>query len=287
MKKDKLHKIILGGSIVVLVISLVPLFFSEWFEINIHTVGIRISVLIVSFAAFISSAFFSYLVYSHNRTVSKLNDDMNKRGEMFREIQFASSNYSIIEFTDRMLIYKESERYIDKFLENQNFGFHLVEKEPGETVDSYDKEKYSFYTIRIPFKIVEGKMVSKLKVSQIRFERDQKRYYFYPTEEKLEETSYILYNETTKRNNLILNLVVKKDNDFFNQEVNVFTKIKIIIKVVSLLGVTTKGVMELYFTNPTQTEGDGLHTYKINSSNFTLLERPKIESLDELEFDLF
>ncbi|NLK13119.1 MAG: hypothetical protein GX312_05940 [Candidatus Phytoplasma sp.] len=286
MKKDKLHKIILGGSIVVLVISLVPLFFSEWFEINIHTVGIRISVLIVSFAAFISSAFFSYLVYSHNRTVSKLNDDMNKRGEMFREIQFASSNYSIIEFTDRMLIYKESDRYIKRFLEDKEFGFHLIETDTNEKIEEITLDKYSFYTIRIPFKIVEGKMVSKLKVSQIRFERDLKKYYFRPTNERQEETGYILYNETTKRNNLIMNLIVKKDNDFFDQEVNVFTKIKIIINVVSLLGVTTKGINELYFTNPTQKEGDGLHTYKINSSNFTLLERPKIESLDELEFDL-
>ncbi len=286
MKKDKLLKILLLGSIIVLAISLVPLFISDWFDRNIETVGIRISVLIVSFAAFLASSFFSYLVYTHNKTVSRLSDDMNRRAEMFREIQFASSNYSIIEFTDRMLIYKESDRYIKRFLEDKEFGFHLIEADPDKKTEEITLDKYNFYTIRIPFKIVEGKMVSKLKVSQIRFERDLKRYYFHPTNDRQEETGYILYNETTKRNNLIMNLIVRKDNDFFNQEVNVFTKIKIIIKVVSLLGVTTKGINELYFTNPTQTEGDGLHTYKINSSNFTLLERPKIESLDDLEFDL-
>ena len=47
--------------------------------------------------------------------------------------------------------------------------------------------------------------------------------------------------------------------------------------VVSILGVSIEGTSELYFTNPTQTEGSGLHTYKINASNFVVSGSPYLE----------
>lgn len=277
----KLLKIMLGTVIVVFFLSILSLIIGETLAVHVDVIGIRIAVLIVAFASFISSAFFSYLVYTHNKTVSKINDDTNRRGELFRELQFASSNYSIIEFTDRMLIYKESQRYVNKFLKDHMFGFHMIEK--TEKKQEITEEHYDFYSIRIPFKVVEGKLTSGIKLHQIKFERDQKSYFFFPHNGHDEVQAYILYNEVSKRKNLIINLVVDKSNDFFNQDVNIFSKIKLYIKVTSLLGVNVKGVSELYFTNPTQTEGDGLHTYKINSSNFILTEKPTVNSLEIYE----
>ena len=267
--------------VVVFIMSIISLIIGEILADNIDVIGIRIAVLVVAFASFISSAFFSYLVYTHNKTVSKINDDTNKRGEMFRELQFASANYSIIEFTDRMLIYKESQRYVNKFLKDHMFGFHMIEK--LEVQKEINADNYDFYSIRIPFKVVEGKLTSGIKIKQIKFERDQKAYFFDPLNGHDEVQAYILYNEVSKRKNLIINLVIDKQNDFFDQEVNIFSKIKLYIKITSLLGVNVKGVSELYFTNPTQSEGDGLHTYKINSSNFTLTEKPTVSQLEVYE----
>ncbi|CCV64872.1 conserved hypothetical protein [Alteracholeplasma palmae J233] len=283
MKQNKLFKYLIISTIAIFIFSIVSLFFGDELAASFNVIGIRIAVLIVAFASFISSALFSFLVYAHNKTVSKINDDMNKRAELFRELQFASANYSIIEFTDRMLIYKESERYKNKYLNNPLFGFHLIET-VGEVKDiEVSDELYDFYSIRIPFKVLEGKMVSRINVNEIRFEKENEKFYFYPTNKELFTEGYILYNEQTKRNNLIVNLIVDKKSNFFNQEVNVFTKIKLVVKVSSLLGVGITGINELYFTNPTQTEGDGLHTYKINSSNFTLIERPRVDNLSEIE----
>ena len=50
--------------------------------------------------------------------------------------------------------------------------------------------------------------------------------------------------------------------------------------ITSILGVTIRGTSELYFTNPTQIEGAGSSTYKINSSNFRLTQQPLIEELE-------
>lgn len=76
---------------------------------------------------------------------------------------------------------------------------------------------------------------------------------------------------------MIVNIVFNKSSNFFNDELNLFTKIKISITVSSVLGVSINGNSELYFTNPTQTEGQGLHTYKINSSNFITTSPPYLD----------
>src|SRR5690554_6971320 len=115
MKQNKSFKFLIISLLIVFVLAFVALIFAEWLEAKVAVVGIRISVLIVTFASFGASTLFSMMVYNHNRTVSKINDDLNERAELFRELQFASSNYSIIEFMDRMLITPESERYMPKF----------------------------------------------------------------------------------------------------------------------------------------------------------------------------
>lgn len=267
--------------LVVFVFSIVALIFSYELNSMMDVIGIRIAVLIVAFASFGSSTLFSLLIYSHNRTITRINDDSNRRAELFRELQFASSNYSIIEFSERMLITKERPNYVSLLTKNKTPSYHMIEEYNGITeIKDNNYDNYRYYTIRIPFKVIEGKMISKLTLEKIRFERDDEVYIFNPNNEKTETQAYILYNEYTKRNNLIMNVVTNKDSNFFSDnETNKFSKIKIFTNITSLLGVKVKGLNELYFTNPDTTEGNGINSYYINSSNFTLLQRPMIENL--------
>lgn len=276
MKKDKSIRYLLIILIVVLVLSVASLFFGDYLAASFDVIGIRIAVLIVAFASFGSSTLFSLMVYMHNRTVSKINDDSNKRAELFRELQFASDNYSSIEFNDRALIYPESIRYIPRFYKKESPSFHMYEE--GIVLE----EELVFYSIRLPFRIVEGKSAGSIKVSLIKFERDDEIFNFIPMAHENGLTrAYILYNEQTKRSNIIINLVFNKKSDFFKEDkLNVFTKIKLSLSITSILGVTIKGTSELYFTNPSHIEGAGSSTYKINSSNFRLTQNPVIEHLE-------
>lgn len=261
--------------VIVLVLSIISLFIGDYLAANFDVIGIRIAVLIVAFASFGSSTLFSLMVYMHNKTVSKINDDSNKRNELFRELQFASANYSTIEFNDRALIYPESARYIAKYYSKDEPSFHMVQSKFDEN------EKLMFYTIRIPYKVMEGKTAGTIRIKLIKFERDLEVFNFIPMEHEKETQAYLLYNEQTKRSNLIVNLVFNKDSNFFkDNELNAFSKIKISIGITSILGVRISGTSELYFTNPTQIEGAGSSTYKINSSNFTLTQKPIIEELE-------
>src|SRR5690606_25977320 len=101
MRKDKSFIFLMSILVVVLVLSLVSLFAGDFLAEAFDVIGIRIAVLIVSFAAFGASTLFSLMVYLHNKTVSRINDDQNRRAALFRDLQFASNNYSIIDFTDR------------------------------------------------------------------------------------------------------------------------------------------------------------------------------------------
>lgn len=278
MKQNKSFKFLIISLLLVFVLAFVALIFAEWLEAKVAVVGIRISVLIVTFASFGASTLFSMMVYNHNRTVSKINDDLNERAELFRELQFASSNYSIIEFMDRMLITPESERYMPKFYNKDEPSFHLVKE--GTDING----ELSFHTVRIPYKVIEGKTCGVIKLSELKFERGQEVFKFVPMEHEKEARAYLLYNEQTKRNNMIINIVTNKDSSFFDQDINVFTKIKIKLTVASILGVLIKGQSELYFTNPTHSEGINRHTYKINSSNFITIKPPYLEAklIDEV-----
>lgn len=271
-EKSKSFKYLMIILAIVFLLSLVSLFAGDYLAANFDVIGIRIAVLIVSFAAFGASTYFSLVVHLNNKTMSKLNDDQNKRAEQFRTLQFVSNNYSIIEFNDRMLIMKESSWYVKKFFQKEIPSFHMAQK----NID-IDKE-LEFYTIRIPFRVLEGRTPGSIMLSKITFEKGSQRFDFYPLEHEEITQSYILYNEKTQRNNLIMNLVFNKESHYFEEnEINQFSKIRIAFAITSILGVTLQGVSELYFTNPVQVEGDGLHTYKINSSNFKLTANPYIE----------
>jgi hypothetical protein len=279
MKKERniiLLVIGISGTIVFL-ITLMMLFFGDTLELAFNVIGIRVAAVFVAFAAFLSSMLFSLLILLHNKTTVKINDDTNKRAELFRELQFASANYSIIDFMDRMLIYEESSRYVDRLINKKNLIFHMIESNINSNDIFNQSDAYAFLSIKIPFKILEGKIVSSITFDKLRFERDGVNFEFMPPENETESRAYILYNEQTKRNNVIINLIMKKDSLFYKKDsINIFSKIKIYMNVTSLLGVKVEGNSELYFTNPEQLEGDGSNTYHINSSNFILTAMPKI-----------
>lgn len=277
-KEQKIILIVIGISgTIVLLLSLIMLIMGDQLEVLFNVIGIRVAAIFIAFATFLSSMLFSLLILMHNKTTVKINDDTNKRAELFRELQFASSNYSIIDFIDRMLIYPESDRYIEKFLTQKSTMFHMLEKGIDKNEVFNHPENYQFLTIRIPFRVIEGKIVSTITFDKLRFEREGVDYEFYPPDHGAESRAFLLYNERTKRNNTIINLVMSKESSFYHfDEVNQFTKIKIYVNITSLLGVKVKGNSELYFTNPEQIEGDNSNTYAIHSSNFLITEQPKI-----------
>jgi len=251
MKKSTLI-IMISINIFVFAVAMLALIYGELLNQMYHVIGIRIATLFVAFASFCSSSAFSLLIYIHNRTINKANNDANKRAELFRELQFASSNYTIIEFMDRMLIYDESQRYVDRYIYKKNLQFHMLESQiQAEDVLS-NLQNYNYISLKIPFRIIEGKIASAITFNDLKFMRDEESFTFYPPNQEEESQAYILYNENTKRNNAIINLVVPKDSDFFiSSQINDFSKITIKIGIISLLGVKVKGVVELYkpFTN--------------------------------------
>jgi hypothetical protein len=281
IKNSKILTVMLLISTIVFLSTFFLLLLGDTLEQNFNVIGIRIATVFVAFAAFCSSTLFSLLILAHNKTVSKINDDNNRRAELFREQQFASTNYSIIEFMDRMLIYDESNRYVDRFIRKRNMAFHMIEPQTSEEDIYSNPIQYSFISIKIPFRVVEGKMVSSISFSKLKFERNDENYEFFTPPSLDESRVFLLYNEHTKRNNIIINLITRNDSLFFKKnDINIFTKIKIYIQVTSLLGVRVKGISELYFTNPEQIEGDGMNTYRINSSNFTLTSMPLLAKMN-------
>jgi hypothetical protein len=262
-------------------VAVLILLFGDYMEKAFNVIGIRVATLFVAFASFCSSSVFSLLIFKHNRTISQANEDANKRAELFREVQFASNNYSIIEFMDRLLIYDESIRYVEKYIMQQSFNFHMLEERVEEENVLKNPQSFTYISLKIPFRIVEGKIVSAISFNKLRFMRDGVSYTFFPPQGIDGSPAYILHNETTKRNNVIINLIVPKDSDFFvSSKINDFSKIEIDIEILSILGVKVKGVSELFFTNPLQIEGNASNTYRINSSTFTITETPKVLILD-------
>src|SRR5690606_1960332 len=202
---------------------------------RIDVIGIRIAAIIIAFASFGSSTLFSLLILHHNTTVSQINDDLNKRAELFRNLQFTSSNYSIIEFMDRMLIYVESERYINRFIKRRDPSFHMFDSTVLENEVFDAPTQYDYVSFKIPFKVIEGKLVSKITIEKLKFERGDFNFEFIASQSQKKTRAYILYNDQTKRNNIIVNLITKKDNGFFiPSQINVFTKIKITLNITSL-----------------------------------------------------
>lgn len=281
-KQKVIFSVVVLFSISILILSILALVFDEYLASSIDVIGIRIAAIVIAFASFGSSTLFSLLILHHNTTVSRINDDLNSRAELFRELQFTSSNYSIIEFMDRMLIYNESERYIERYIQRKDYVFHMVEQDVDIDHVSQNIDQYAYFSFKIPYKVVEGKLISKITFTQIYFERDNTRFFFVPPKNHAYSRAFLLYNEQTKRNNVIINLIVKKGGSFFiPSAINVFSKIKMDMTIVSLLSVGIHGMSELYFTNPIKIEGDLTNTYKINSSNFILKGRPFLSKEDQ------
>ena len=280
-KRNKMSIVLLVVSAFVFVFAIILLFVGmilgeKLGDLSNLVVGIRLATVFVAFSSFMSSSVFSMLIYRHNKSINEANKSADRRAELFRDLQFVSSNYSIIEFMDRMLISVESKRYIEKFIFNRSSQFHLVLNNVDINDCYLNPDHYEFVTLRIPFRVSEGKIVSRLEVNKITFERDGLKYQFIPADDTISE-AFLLFNERTKRRNMILNLVVPKNSNFFiPTEISIFSKIKMRLKITSVLGVMVSGISELYFTNPEQIEGDGTNTYRINSSSFYITETPQI-----------
>lgn len=282
MKKHKILIILLVVSCVIFALSVTALFYGEELAAQFDVIGIRIATLLVAFASFCSTSIFSLLVYNHNRTVSEINKAMDRNAELFRELQFASTNYSIIEFMDRMLMYEESSRYIENFILKRRMTFHMIEQSINEEDVFNNPDNYQFISIKIPFRVVEGKMAAQIDFERLRFYRQDQTFVFVTPPSQAESKTYILYNENTKRKNVIINLVVKKDSGFFDPKlINELSKVEIKVRVISLLGVELKGNCELYFTKAEQIESDRSNTYRISSSNFSITKRPQILNLSD------
>lgn len=278
MKNIRAFKIIVIVSFIVFLLTLIALILDDLLAATIDVIGIRIAMLIVAFASFGSSTLFSMLILYHNKTVVAINQDLNNRAELFRELQFSSSNYSVIEFMDRMIIYVESSRYVDRYIKDGSFLFHMIEKNLNAANILKNPDDYLYFSMKIPFQVIEGKLVSKIMVKEVYFERGVTRFFFSPETGNGESRAYLLFNEQTQRNNVIMNLIVSKESLFFDPKaINSFSKFKMRLSITSLLGVKIDGMSELYFTNPQQLEGDLTNTYKINSSNFIIQGMPYIE----------
>ncbi|NLL56716.1 MAG: hypothetical protein GX242_05845 [Clostridiales bacterium] len=275
--KPRISILLLVILALVFAISLVFLFFGRQLAKEFHVIGIRVATLFVTFATFASTSFFSYLIFNHNKVMRETNSDANKRAELFREMQFSSANYAIVDFFDGMTIDKESTRYIDKYIKKGNLRFHMIEQSIDEQDVINNPDSYCYLTIKIPYRVVDSKPVASIIFDRLTFERNNIKYRFQTPKSEGESFAFLLYNECTQTNNAIINLIIKKDSDFFSfDEINEFTKIKIRLRINSLLGVEVKGISELYFTNPERSDFDGGNTYKINSSMFLLGDMPKL-----------
>lgn len=243
------------------------------------TLGVRAATLMASIASFVSSTIFSLLIYWNNQINTRINDEANTRSEKDRNASFASANYSIIECMDRMLIYPESERYISDFIDDGDPNYHMLLNGVDEEDVIENPEKYLFVSLKIPFQVIEGKYVSRIAFEELRFTRGETKFRFFPAGDLEESNAYILYNELTQRRNLIINLIAPLEVEFFDPDkINNFSKIHIHLSITSLLNVRVKGAIDLFFTNPLQIEGNRTNTYRINSSNFDLIEMPEIVS---------
>lgn len=285
--KIKINIMLIIMAITVLIVSILFLIFGRQLSKSFHVIGIRIATLFVAFATFCSTTMFSYLIYDHNKVIRSNNDDANKRAALFRDMQFSSDNYSMVNFVDGMTILRESMRYIDKYIYNHSLRFHMLANDIDETHLMENPKEYTYLTLRIPYRTQDGKPIANIIFQKLKFERNDKQYRFVTP--KSEDTSYafLLYNESLQRNLAIINLIIKNDSDFFSfDQVNDFSKIKVTLTVTSILGVEVKGITELYFTNPELRERDGSNTYKINSSMFRLTDMPQISDLNYHKLDI-
>lgn len=275
----KLAYLIMAWSIVVVLIAVavtISLVTTQGIIYDLITV-------IITFSSFVSSSFFTFAVFNHNASIRaqseeirRQTDAINERNELFRNMQFVASNYTIIDFVHHMDIYSEFDRYIKKVKDTKSFQFYLAENNVVKENVLENFEDYLFLTLRMPIKIVEGKAIGKISLSRIKFEKENSTHIFIPIDGR-ETTVLILYNEVNHWQEIVVNLIMKKNGLFYTVgEINPFLKIKINLNMESLLGVMIGGAIELYFTNPEKIEQSGANRYKINSSQFEIIGSPRL-----------
>lgn len=233
----------------------------------------RIISLIIAFATFVMTTLFSFLILSHNITTRKANADSAKSAEEFRVLQFVSSNYSVVEFFGEMLLYEQYSTYTKELERTKDFAFFLRQEDIDLADVAENFDDYAFLSVRLPFRVVEGKSIAGLRVTRFRFAREANKYVFVPC--SCDMNTLILYDDAIKSSIMLAGLIIKKGGDFLmSDKVTPFGKIKLNLSMRSLLGVEVSGWTELYFTNPRKLAKDGANTYEITSTQFKISGLP-------------
>jgi len=276
--------VLLVASTVVIIGAFGGLKFEQWSYYGV--------TVVVSFSSFLATLFFGISIYKHNASMREINNELrrqtnsvNRRAEAFRNLQFVASNYTIVDFVDCITIYPEYENYLIKLRDTKAFDFYLLEQgvRKEDVIEKFGN--YMYLSVRIPFKIAEGKTIGKLTFKRFKFTKAADSHRFAPASDGLGK-ALLLYNESAKRQEAVINLVMSKDSKFYSlNELNQFEKIKIDLEMESLLGVIVRGSIELYFTNPEKLEKTGASKYRINSSQFELVGTPKLAASKEYEID--
>jgi len=259
-----LWPMIISWVVVLVVCVVVYIFGDENPGSSLGMPNFRLLTIILTFATFVMTSLFSFLILSHNVEMRKMSQN-----------QFVSNNYSVIEFFGDMLLYEQYANYTEKLKKDKDFALYLRD----ETIDMNDVEEnfdnYAFLNIRIPLRVIEGKGVAGVRITRFRFSREGHDFRFLQC--GAGANTLIIYDEATKCRVILASLIIKKDDDFFvSDEVNPFGKIKLNLSMHSVLGVEVEGWTELYFTNPRKAEKDGANVYKITSSQFKISGLPTL-----------
>ena len=260
---------------VVLVLFIVSTFFPNLEMIQTPTA--RLLANVIALGAMIQSAIFSLLLIRQAEANKKNSDDVTARSEEFRNFQFIVSNRATVEFYAHMSISRESPRYVQRLKDHLDFKFYM--RHNGVDFDDVltNFDKYSFLTVKLPFKMVVGDEIGTIKFVNFLLDKEDQTHTFVPCCDDFQ--GLILWNETKQRRELSVNLILPKGSGFYNENtVTPFTKIKIFLSMHSTLGVVVKGWTELYFTNPQKRDNDGSNKYTISSSQFKISGLPELEA---------
>lgn len=233
--------------------------------------------IITAFSAFVVQTLFTFTIIRHNEILRDSTNEINARAESTRTLQFISTNYTIVDFVDHMFLFDEPERYRKALKKTQILTLYL--KEEGITnEDVFENfDQYDFVTMKIPIQMVEGKTVGKLRITKLKFTKEEAEYRFVTCCSNNE--SLVLFNEDEKRSEVSVNLIIKKDSGFYPfSQASSFSKLRIFFTVQSLLGVLVTGTVQLYFSNQQIREAGTISKFRINSSHFEIAGLPTLRS---------
>lgn len=221
--------------------------------------------LVLSFSTFVMTTLFSFMILSHNIEMRKMSRN-----------QFLSNNYSVIDFNGDMLLYEQPKNYTEALKKTQDYKFYL-----HRNIFKLDEVKENFndfaiISIKLPFRVAEGKSIGDVRISNFKFSRDETDYCFVPCGDGI--NTMILQDIDGSNKYVLANLIIRKDGDFFvrSGDVTPFGKIRLNLSMRSLLGVEVDGWIELYFINPLKLEKGYINVYKITSSQFKISGLPTL-----------